>query len=185
MKNKILNIKGIKLIPKKIFNDHRGGFTEVFRKNNFKRNLPNYEFKQDCISISKKNVIRGFHYQTNKPQGHLINLVKGQIIDYAIDIRIQSKTFGKIFTIRIKDDDNFMLFLPPGVAHGFIACDKENIINYKLTEYFNSKNDYGINFFDPRLKIKFPVKRSKLVISKRDLGFPFFDQVDYKSLKFF
>ena len=78
-----------------------------------------------------------------------------------------------------------MLFLPPGVAHGFIACDKENIINYKLTEYYNPKKEYGINFFDPRIKNKFPIKRSKLFISKRDLDFPFFDQVDYKTLNFF
>ena len=144
-----------------MFFDNRGFFKEIFKNNLIKKN-----FKFDVMSLSKKNVIRGLHIQTKKPQAKVITVVSGKIMDVAVDLRKNSKTFGKIFTCIISDKNSKSIFIPPGFAHGFQALEKENYIIYSCTRYRDAKSEIAIKFNDNKLNIKWPLK--KIIISKKD-----------------
>ena len=119
------------------------------------------------LSISKQNVIRGLHYQVNKPQGKFISVLKGKILDVAVDLRKKSKTFGKHFKIFLSDKNSKSIFIPPGFAHGFLGIKKENIVMYGCTNYRNKNSEAGILWNDPYLKIKWPVKKPILSIKDK------------------
>ena len=127
---KIINTKfnGLKIIETKNFYDKRGHFREIFKTNLLNKN----KFIFGCASSSKKNVLRGLHFQTKKAQGKLVSVLKGKILDIAVDLRKNSKTFGKYFKIIISDKDSKSIFIPPGFAHGFLGLNKTNIIYYIL-----------------------------------------------------
>jgi dTDP-4-dehydrorhamnose 3,5-epimerase len=118
------------------------------------------------MSYSKKNVIRGLHIQTKDSQGKFISVIKGRIFDVAVDLRKNSKTFGKSFTCTISENNSKSIFIPPGFAHGFQALDKENYVIYSCTKYRNEKSETTIDFNDKNLKIKWPNK--KTIVSKKD-----------------
>ena len=118
------------------------------------------------MSYSKKNVIRGLHIQTKDSQGKFISVIKGKIFDVAVDLRKNSKTFGKSYTCTLSENNSKSIFIPPGFAHGFQALDKENYIIYSCTKYRNAKSETTIDFNDKNLKIKWPNK--KTIISKKD-----------------
>lgn len=168
MELKNTKIKGVKILKSKIFYDNRGHFKEVFRKNSFK----NQNFKFDCISFSKKNVLRGLHMQLIDPQDKLITVLKGKIFDVAVDLRVNSKTFGKHVSVILSDKSENALFIPKGFAHGFMCLSENCIVSYKLTNYQNKKSEKTINWFDKDLNIKWPKK--KPITSKKDaLGLSF------------
>ena len=116
--------------------------------------------------MSKKNVIRGLHFQIKKPQGKFISVIKGKIVDVAVDLRKNSKTFGKTFKIVLSDKNCLSLFIPEGFAHAYFSFEKENIIYYKLTNFYKPNYESGINLMDKTLKLKWPKK--KFNISKKD-----------------
>ena len=161
---KIISTKfsGLKVIESKIFKDARGFFKEDFKKKFFKSK----KFIFGCTSSSKKNVIRGLHLQTRFSQGKYISVLKGSIFDVAVDLRKNSKTFGKHFKIVLSDDNAKSLFIPAGFAHGFLGLKKENIIYYYCTNYRSAKHEIGILWNDKDLKIKWPTK--KPIISNKD-----------------
>jgi dTDP-4-dehydrorhamnose 3,5-epimerase len=168
MKLKTTRIKDVKILKSKIYYDNRGYFKEVFKKNLFR----NQNFKFDCISFSKKNVLRGLHIQLSNSQDKLITVLKGKIFDVAVDLRINSKTFGKHISIILSDKSETSLFIPKGFAHGFMCLSKNCIVSYKLTSYQNKKSERTINWFDKDLNIKWPKK--KPITSKKDaLGLSF------------
>ena len=168
MKLKTTRIKDVKILKSKIYYDNRGYFKEVFKKNLFR----NQNFKFDCISFSKKNVLRGLHIQLSNSQDKLITVLKGKIFDVAVDLRIKSKTFGKHISIILSDKSETSLFIPKGFAHGFMCLSKNCIVSYKLTSYQNKKSERTINWFDKDLNIKWPKK--KPITSKKDaLGLSF------------
>ena len=154
--------KGLKIIKSKTFHDSRGFFREIYKKNNIKKN--NLVF--GCMSSSKKNVLRGLHLQTKFTQGKYITVVKGKILDVAVDLRKKSKTFSKHFKIVLSDKVNKSLFVPPGFAHGFLSLKKESIIYYLCSNYRSPKNEVGLLWNDKDLKIKWPTK--KPVVSIKD-----------------
>ena len=156
------NIKGLKIIKSKIFNDSRGYFKEVFKKNVLK----NIDFPFDVMSFSKKNVLRGLHIQTINPQAKIITVTHGKILDVAVDLRINSKTFGHHVKLVISDKDDFSFYIPKNFAHGFLCLSKECTINYKCSEYRNKKSETTLSWNDKNLGIKWPVK--KPIISKKD-----------------
>ena len=128
------------------------------------------KFKFHLVSKSKKNVLRGLHYQLNKMQGKYISVIKGKIFDVAVDMRKNSKTYGKSFKIILSEKNCKSVYIPPGFAHGFQTLENENIVVYNCTELRSINNEYGIKFNDPKLKIKWPL--SKPIITKKDNNAP-------------
>ena len=124
------------------------------------------KFTFNVFSSSKKNVIRGLHFQNKKPQGKFVSVIKGKIIDVAVDIRKNSKTYGKHFKIILSDKNGTSLFIPEGFAHGFAGIDKENLVVYSLTNYRYQKGERGIMWNDKDLKIDWGIK--KPIISLKD-----------------
>ena len=161
---KLINTKinGLKILKTKIYKDKRGYFKEVFKKNLFK----NSNFKFDCMSASKKNVLRGLHIQLKYSQAKLITVVHGKIFDVAVDLRKNSKTFGKYFSIIMAEKSNFSFFIPQNFAHGFLCLSDKCIVSYKASNYQNKKSEKTISWFDKNLKIKWPIKNP--ITSKKD-----------------
>jgi len=162
MKVILTKFSGLKVIQSKSYKDSRGLFKEDFKKNFFK----NKKFVFGCTSTSKKNVIRGLHLQTKFSQGKYVSILKGSIFDVVVDLRKDSKTFGKHFKIILSDNNAKSLFIPAGFAHGFLGLKKENIIYYYCTNYRSAKHEKGILWNDKKLNIKWPIK--KPIISLKD-----------------
>ncbi len=166
---KIVNTKipGLKILKSKNFYDSRGFFREVF-----KQKLIKNPFIFGCLSQSKKNVLRGLHLQTKFSQAKLVTVLKGKIFDVVVDLRKNSKTYGKIFSIILSANNPRSLVVPRGCAHGFVGLDKENIIYYLCDNYRSKKHEIGINWCDEDLKIKWPVKKPKISAKdKNNLSF--------------
>ena len=161
---KIVNTKfhGVKVIKDKYNTDKRGYFREILKNKNFK----NKNFIFWCMSTSKKNVIRGFHLQKKFMQDKHVSVIKGKIYDVIIDLRKNSKTFGKKFSIILSEKNSTSLYIPSGFAHGFCGLDKENIVLYGCTQYRSKKNEVGLLWNDSFARIKWPVK--KPIISNKD-----------------
>jgi dTDP-4-dehydrorhamnose 3,5-epimerase len=161
MKIKSVKVSGLKIIQTKIFFDKRGFFKEVYKNNLIKKN-----FKFDVISLSKKNVIRGLHIQTKKPQAKVITVVSGKIMDVAVDLRKNSKTFGKYYSLIISDKSDYSFYVPEGFAHGFLCLSDKCIVHYKCSEYRHKESETTLNWNDQEVKIKWPIK--KPILSKKD-----------------
>ena len=160
---KVINTKfnGLKIFKKETFNDKRGYTRELFYNKLIKKKFP-----FDIITSSKRNVLRGLHFQVKKPQGKFITVLKGKIFDVAVDCRKKSKTFGKYFSIIMSNKSDFSLYIPEGFAHGFICLSKTCIINYKCNKYRDVKSETTLRWDDSHLKIKWPIK--KPILSLKD-----------------
>ncbi len=161
MKIKNVYISGLKIIKTKMFFDNRGFFKEIFKNNLIKKN-----FKFDVMSLSKKNVIRGLHIQTKKPQAKVITVVSGKIMDVAVDLRKNSKTFGKYYSIIISDKSEYSFYVPEGFAHGFLCLSDKCLVHYKCSEYRHKESETTLNWRDQTVKIKWPIK--KPILSSKD-----------------
>ena len=153
--------KGLLIIKQKNNNDKRGNLRETFNKRILKK-----KFVFEYCTTSKKNVLRGFHFQTKFKQSKYVNVIKGKILDVVIDLRKRSKTFGKSFKIILSQDNALGLFIPAGFAHAYYSFQKENIIYYKLDNYYSPKFESGIVYNDTDIKINWP--RKNMLISKKD-----------------
>ncbi len=162
MRVKSTKFKDLKVVFSPVHNDKRGFFRETFKKKIFSKK----KFIFTCVSSSKKNVLRGLHLQTKFAQGKYLSVLKGEIFDVAVDLRKNSKNFGKYFSIKLSDKNGISVFIPPGFAHGFLGLKKENIICYHCTNYRSKKNELGIIWNDKDINIKWPVK--KPILSKKD-----------------
>ena len=155
-------INGPKIIKTHIFKDRRGFLREVYKKNI----LYNINFPFDVMSYSKKNVLRGLHIQTKKPQAKIITVTHGRIFDVAVDLRKKSKTFGKYVGLTISDKDDFSFYIPSGFAHGFLCLSKECTVNYKCSQYRDQNSETTLSWNDSSVNIKWPV--IKPILSKKD-----------------
>ena len=153
--------KGLLIIKQKNNTDSRGNLRETFNDKILKK-----KFIFEYCTTSKINVFRGFHFQTKNKQSKFVNVLKGKILDIVIDLRKKSKTFGKIFKIILSKKNALGLHIPAGFAHGYYSFEKENIIYYKLDNYYNPKYESGIIFNDRTLKIKWPSKN--MIVSSKD-----------------
>ena len=160
----ILNTKfnGLKIIKDKSHYDKRGYFREILKKNKLKKK--NFIFW--CISKSKKNVLRGLHFQRKFAQDKQVSVIKGRIFDLVVDLRKNSKTYGKKFSIILSDKNSTSLFIPAGFAHGFCGLDNDNIVLYGCTNYRSKKDEVGILWNDSALKIKWPIRNP--IVSNND-----------------
>jgi len=141
--------------------DNRGSLRETYNKN-----LLNKKFVFEYCTTSKKNVLRGFHFQTRFQQAKYVNVLKGKILDVVIDLRKKSKTFGKSFKIILSKKNATGLYIPKGFAHAYYSYDHENIIYYKLDNFYKPAYENGIIYNDKELKIKWP--NQKIIVSKKD-----------------
>ena len=161
MKIKRTKFKDLVVLKKDSFKDNRGYFRELFLQKIVKK-----KFIFDTMSFCKKNVLRGLHLQLKNPQGKYITVLQGKIFDIALDLRKNSKTFGKHFSIILSGKENTSIYIPEGFAHGYCTLEKNTIIYYKCTNYRDKNSERGIFWNDPKLKIKWPIK--KPIISIRD-----------------
>ena len=161
---KLINTKipGPLIIKTKIYYDKRGFLKETFRNNLFK----NIKFPFDIMSSSKKKVLRGLHIQTDKSQAKIITVTHGKIFDVAVDLRKNSKTFGKYVSLIISENSDFSFYVPKGFAHGFLCLSKKCTVNYKCSEYRHIKSEKTLSWNDPNINIKWPIP--KPILSKKD-----------------
>ena len=162
MKIKKTKIKGLLIIKTKIYKDKRGFLKEVYQNRLIKKR----SFIFDVMSVSKKNVLRGLHIQTKNSQAKLITVTNGKIFDAVVDLRKNSKTFGKFYSIIISEESDFSLYIPEGFAHGFLCMSKKCTINYKCSDYRNPKREATLDWQDKKVGIKWPTK--KAIISRKD-----------------
>ena len=146
--------KDLLIVKQKNNSDKRGNLRETFNDKILKK-----KFIFEYCTTSKKNVFRGFHFQIKNKQSKYVNVVKGKILDVVIDLRKNSKTFGEVFSIILSKKNAIGLYIPAGFAHAYYSYDKENIIYYKLDNYYNPKYESGIIYNDPSINIKWPKKK--------------------------
>ena len=169
-------IEDLLIIEPPLFKDYRGFFYESYNKNNLDK-IINIAFVQDNESKSNKGVIRGLHFQLPPfEQTKLVRCVSGKILDVAVDLRINSKTFGKFFSVELSSENNFQLFVPKGFAHGFQVLSETAIVNYKVDNFYNPKSDSGIIWNDKDLSIDWNLDL-KPILSPKDLKLKSFKNI--------
>lgn len=171
----MINKNGIKVLNTNFFKDKRGKFYEIYNKKKFYKIGIRDNFVQDSISVSKRNVIRGLHYTISKPQSQLLTILEGKIFDCLVDLRLNSKTFKKVFTFTLSHKENNQIYMPKGVAHGFCVLSERAILHYNTSETYDKKNEGGLHWLDKNLRIKWPIKNG--IISDRDKKFLNLDQI--------
>ena len=155
------SFKDLVIFEGKKYKDKRGYLIEILRDEKIGK-----KFKFQILSKSKKNVLRGLHFQLKKPQAKHVTVIKGKILDVAVDLRKKSKTFGKHFSTIISERSDFSFYIPEGFAHGFLCLSNKCIISYKCSKYRDQKSETTLSWNDKNLKIKWPIK--KPILSKKD-----------------
>jgi dTDP-4-dehydrorhamnose 3,5-epimerase len=168
--------KDLFIFKNKSFKDKRGYFKELLKEVQLKKKLPFM-----VMSYSKKNVIRGLHIQTKKTQGKFVSVLKGKVYDVAVDLRKNSKTFGKFFSCILSEKNSQSIYIPPGFAHGFCGLEKENYIIYSCTQYRDTSSERAIKYNDKKINIKWPTNRP--IVSKKDQNAVTFIEFKKKYLK--
>ena len=168
VKNTLLD--GVKIITPTIFEDERGYFFESYKAPIFKNNDLPINFVQDNEVKSTKGVLRGFHYQFNRPQGKLVRVISGSILDVAVDIRKGSPTFGQSEIVHLTAENNKMLYIPEGFAHGYLVTSSESIVIYKCTDIYDPNDQYGIIWNDETIGVDWTYDSP--ILSEKDLMLP-------------
>ena len=168
------DIEGVFIIEPKVFNDARGYFMEAWKQSEFNEKVGRVDFIQDNESKSSFGVLRGLHYQKgNTSQSKLVRVIKGRVLDVAVDIRKSSPTFGKHEMVELSEENKRQFFIPRGFAHGFLVLSEEAIFTYKVDQPYSPKTEAGIRWNDPALGIEWPIDFSKVQTSEKDLNQPF------------
>jgi dTDP-4-dehydrorhamnose 3,5-epimerase len=167
-------IPDVIIIEPKVFADERGYFMETFRQDKLEEFLGfKVNFCQDNESKSAKGVLRGLHYQLPPfAQTKLVRVIKGRVLDVAVDIRKNSPTFGKYVAVELSEENKRQLFVPRGFAHGFVVLEDETVFAYKVDSYYSKECDRGIAFDDPKIGIKWPLPKEELLLSPKDTQQP-------------
>ena len=168
------NLKGCFLIEPEVHKDSRGLFFESFNKQVLEQKLSTtLNFVQDNHSISKKGVLRGLHFQKGKfSQAKLVRVIQGEVLDVVVDLRKDSPTYGKHFRVRLSGESKQLLFIPKGMAHGFLALKNNTIFTYKCDEYYHKESEAGIIFNDEDLRIDWEFPIEDLILSEKDKNLP-------------
>ena len=166
LKKKIDNVF---IINQKIHKDSRGSFLESYKDINFRKFHFLENFSQDNISISKKNVLRGLHYQINNPQSQLVTILSGSVFDVCVDLRPWSKTFKQWISIKLDSTKFSQILMGPGIAHGYYVLTQNALMHYKVDKRYKKTNEYGLFWKDDTINIKWPCK--KPILNKKDKNF--------------
>jgi dTDP-4-dehydrorhamnose 3,5-epimerase len=168
MKIKETALPGVLLLTPKIYHDTRGAFQETWNQRAMAdAGLPS-GWVQDNFFISKKNVLRGIHYQVNRPQGKLVRVAYGAALDVAVDLRRSSPNYGKHVAVELCTDPRNMLWIPEGFGHGFLALTETVGFPYKVTEYYSPSAERTIRWNDPNVAVDWPVCETCVVVSEKD-----------------
>jgi dTDP-4-dehydrorhamnose 3,5-epimerase len=168
MKIEETSLPGVLLITPKIHSDNRGAFWETWNQKAFEEaGLPT-KWVQDNFSVSKKNVLRGIHYQVSQPQGKLVRVAHGAVFDVAVDLRRSSPCFGKHVGVELNEENGHMLWIPEGFGHAFLALSDTAGFAYKVTDSYNPAGERTIVWNDPKLAIQWPVEPDRAIVSEKD-----------------
>ena len=179
MEYKETAIKGVFIIDPKVFEDARGYFFEAWKQAEFEAHVGPVKFVQDNESKSSFGVLRGLHYQKgDKAQAKLVRVIKGKVLDVAVDIRKSSPTFGQHVMVELSEENKRQFFIPRGFAHGFLVMSDEAIFTYKVDNVYAPQADAGIRWNDEQLGIKWPIDPSKVLTSEKDLKQPLLSEAE-------
>ena len=174
-------LEGLLLIEPRLFQDQRGWFYESYTRKKYAESGINVEFVQDNHSKSSRGVLRGLHYQVNRPQAKLVRVTQGEVFDVAVDIRPSSRTFGKWAGYHLSSKNWLQLYIPEGFAHGFCVLSEMVEFMYKCSDYYSSPDERGIVWNDPDIGINWPIDDP--VLSQKDSDYPTFRELfDIKNL---
>jgi len=169
------SLPGMVILEPRVFGDERGIFLESYNERAFAELGIEEKFVQDNHSSSRKNVLRGLHYQIKQPQGKLVRVVEGEILDVAVDLRRSSPTFGGWAAVRLSGENKRMLWVPAGLAHGFLVTSEKAHVSYKTTDYYAPEHERTLAWNDPDLKIDWAVEGQPVVSAKDQQGIAFRD----------
>lgn len=165
------SIKGVWIIEPKVFNDQRGYFFEAWKKAEFEQTVGHVDFVQDNESRSSYGVLRGLHYQKGEfSQAKLVRVIKGKVVDVAVDIRKSSPTFGQYVAVELSEDNKRQLFIPRGFAHGFLVLSDDAIFTYKVDNVYAPQAEASIRWNDEDINIQWPIDIKDVVTSEKDLN---------------
>lgn len=172
-------IEGVFVIEPKVFNDARGYFMEAWKQAEFNEHVGKVDFIQDNESKSSFGVLRGLHFQKGAAaQAKLVRVIKGKVLDVAVDIRKSSPTFGKHVMVELSEENKRQFFIPRGFAHGFLVLSEEAIFTYKVDNPYAPQSEAGIRWDDPDLAIQWPIDPQKVQTSDKDLKQPSFKDAE-------
>ena len=162
-------IEGLVVIEPTVFKDDRGYFMETYNYNDFKEAGLDMKFVQDNQSMSTKGVLRGLHFQKQYPQGKLVRVIRGSVFDVAVDLRADSKTYGKWFGVVLSAENKKQFYIPEGFAHGFLVLSDEAEFAYKCTDFYHPRDEGGLYYADPEIGIEWPIEEGmELILSEKD-----------------
>ena len=163
-------IDGVYILEPRVFNDARGYFFEAWKKEEFEEHVGKVDFIQDNESKSSYGVLRGLHYQKgNYSQAKLVRVIKGKVLDVAVDIRKSSPTFGKHVMVELSDENKRQFFIPRGFAHGFLVLSDEAVFTYKVDNIYAPQHEASIRWNDEDINIQWPIDIKDVVTSEKDL----------------
>jgi dTDP-4-dehydrorhamnose 3,5-epimerase len=167
-------IEGVFIIEPRVFNDARGYFFEAWKQEEFNEHVGKVNFIQDNESKSSFGVLRGLHYQKGDlSQAKLVRVIKGKVLDVAVDIRKSSPTFGKHVMVELSEENKRQFFIPRGFAHGFLVLSDEAIFTYKVDNPYAPQAEAGIRWNDPEIAIEWLIDPAQVLTSEKDLNQPF------------
>ena len=173
-------IDGVYVIEPKVFEDNRGYFFESFKQQEFEQAVGYNDFVQDNESKSNYGVLRGLHYQKGEySQAKLVRVIRGKVLDVAVDLRKSSPTFGKYVMVELSEDNKHQLFIPRGFAHGFLVMSDEAIFTYKVDNVYAPKAEASIRWDDPTIGIQWPMMMDEVKTSEKDMKGVWFKDAEY------
>ena len=174
------DIQGVFIIEPKVFKDARGYFMEAWKQADFEQHIGKVDFIQDNESKSSYGVLHGLHYQKGDLcQAKLVRVIKGRVLDVAVDLRRSSSTFGQHVMVELSEENKRQFFIPRGFAHGFLVLSDEAIFTYKVDNVYAPQAEAGIRWNDPQLGIEWPIDPKEVQTSEKDLKQPLFADAEY------
>lgn len=162
-------IEGVWIIEPKVFTDDRGYFMEAFKKEEFEKHVGRVNFIQDNESKSSFGVLRGLHYQKGDcSQAKLVRVIKGKVLDVAVDLRKASSTYGKYVSVELSEENKRQFFIPRGFAHGFLVMSEEAIFTYKVDNVYSPQAEASIIYNDKDINIEWPIDENQIIMSNKD-----------------
>ena len=171
------DIEGLYVIEPTVFKDERGYFVETYNQNDMKEAGLDMVFVQDNQSMSTRGVLRGLHFQKQFPQGKLVRVVRGKVFDVAVDLRSDSKTYGKWFGVELSAENMKQFYIPEGFAHGFLVLSDEAEFCYKCTDFYHPNDEGGLAWNDPDIGVEWPIPEGmELIFSDKDQKWGSFEE---------
>jgi dTDP-4-dehydrorhamnose 3,5-epimerase len=180
-----LDIEGLCIIEPSVHGDSRGYFMETYNQRDMEEAGLSMKFVQDNQSMSRKGVLRGLHYQKNFPQGKLVRVVRGAVYDVAVDLRRDSKTYGKWYGVELSAENKKQFYIPEGFAHGFLVLSDEAEFCYKVTDFWHPNDEGGLLWNDPDIGVEWPLEGiDEILLSDKDRVNPTFAQLNAEGFSF-